>query len=178
MLPPLLDKLQKQIDNRQRKDLDVELLLFLDNKRRTVGSKRNDLVSLARGEYLAFVDDDDDVNDNYVDSILEATDSDADVIVFYQKVLLNDDPARTVHFGIEYENQQIAEPGTIATRKPFHCCVWKSSIAKQRKFGDQQWGEDWVWVQEVLTLVKTQYRIPLVLHTYRWSEKVSETISS
>ena len=165
----LVAKLQALIELRVRPDLEVELLVFTDNKRRSIGAKRTDLVTLARGEYLAFVDDDDDVSDDYVDKILEATEGRPDVVVFDQEVRINDDPPRTVRFGLEFENQEIGEPGTVATRKPFHCCAWRSSIAKRGQFSDKQWGEDWDWVQQVLPLAKAQQRVEAVLHTYRWS---------
>ena len=38
---------------------DIELCYLLDNKRRTVGAKRNALLDAARGEYVSFIDDDD-----------------------------------------------------------------------------------------------------------------------
>ena len=60
---PLYHKLQEQIrklDNPK----DVELLCVIDNKRRSIGYKRESLVYIARGNYLAFVDDDDD-NEDY-----------------------------------------------------------------------------------------------------------------
>jgi len=41
--------------------------MFMDNKMRTIGHKRANLVADALGEYLAFVDDDDDVPAYYVD---------------------------------------------------------------------------------------------------------------
>jgi glycosyltransferase involved in cell wall biosynthesis len=45
---------------------DVELLYFLDNRRRSVGAKRNDLLAAARGEYVSWIDDDDEVANDYV----------------------------------------------------------------------------------------------------------------
>ena len=36
---------------------DVELISFFDNKKRTIGRKRNDMVKLAQGEYIVFIDD-------------------------------------------------------------------------------------------------------------------------
>lgn len=176
-LLPLWTNLERQVAQRRRQDLQVEILVFLDNKKRSIGAKRNDLVSLARGEYLAFVDDDDDIADNYIDQMLAAmADGHPDVVVFDQAVYLNNEGMRTVRFGLEFENQDIGEVGGIYTRKPFHCCGWKSSIAKQGQFSDKQWGEDWDWVQQVLPLARTQCRIEAILHTYRWSANVTEAV--
>lgn len=48
---------------------DIELLFFMDNRRRCVGTKRNDLLRMARGEYVSFVDDDDQVAPDYVQKL-------------------------------------------------------------------------------------------------------------
>jgi len=48
---------------------DVELLFLMDNKRRPVGAKRNDMLAMAVGEYVSFIDDDDLVSDDYVQKI-------------------------------------------------------------------------------------------------------------
>ena len=70
---------------------DVELLYLLDNKRRSVGAKRNALLGEARGEYVSFIDDDDMVSGEYVrrihDAIVEARkrETPVDVICFSQQ---------------------------------------------------------------------------------------------
>ena len=65
----LFDKLNEQISKFQDK---VELLVLIDNKKRTLGAKRNEMIGLAKGEYVVFIDDDDLVSEDYVESILEA----------------------------------------------------------------------------------------------------------
>jgi len=52
-------------------ELPVEHLVLLDNKRRTVGEKRDSLLRIARGDFVAFVDDDDKVSGDYVQAILD-----------------------------------------------------------------------------------------------------------
>jgi glycosyltransferase involved in cell wall biosynthesis len=51
---------------------DVELIYCMDNRRRCVGAKRNDLLAMAKGEYVSFVDDDDEVASDYVQKIYRA----------------------------------------------------------------------------------------------------------
>ena len=51
-------------------DQRVEVLLLFDNKRRSVGEKRQALLDIARGEYVTFIDDDDLVAPGYVSEIL------------------------------------------------------------------------------------------------------------
>ena len=43
---------------------------FFDNKKRTIGKKRDEMLKLAQGKYVTFVDDDDRISDDYVDEIM------------------------------------------------------------------------------------------------------------
>ena len=68
----LLNKLQFLSINK-----DVEILC--DNRARgtvTIGQKRNDLINKSTGDYISFVDDDDDISNNYFDLILNAIETD------------------------------------------------------------------------------------------------------
>ena len=69
-----IEKLMLEL-HRQIRDLPVEHLVLLDNKRRTVGEKRDALLRAARGEYISYVDDDDYVSNDYVFSLLAAIES-------------------------------------------------------------------------------------------------------
>jgi glycosyltransferase involved in cell wall biosynthesis len=151
---------------------EVEILLFCDNKKRSIGEKRNDLVQLAKGKYLAFVDDDDSVSDNYVSKILKACKKDKDVICFRQLAEIND-LWTYVDFGLNNENEEI-QSKSITRRKPFHVCPVKSSIAKKHKFANVGYGEDWHWMERVLKDVKTECKINDVLHFYKYKDNVSE----
>ncbi len=53
-------------------DNDVEIPYLEDEKDYTVGYKRNQLPAQASGRYVAFVDDDDDVCENYIPLICDA----------------------------------------------------------------------------------------------------------
>jgi len=50
----------------------VEVLSERDNGEQSLGEKRNALIRRARGRFVVFVDDDDDVNDDYISKICEA----------------------------------------------------------------------------------------------------------
>jgi glycosyltransferase involved in cell wall biosynthesis len=172
-LLPLFDKLQSQIGS-----LDVEVLCFVDNKKRSIGLKRDSLVQIARGDYVAFVDDDDEISNDYVSSLLTATEAAADVIVFKQITTINNGNPFIVDFGIEYENEDARydEYGLWQDikRKPFHVCAWKRELAQSVRFPDASYGEDWHWAKRVLESVKTQHRIDSVLHMYRYNDAVTE----
>lgn len=61
----IVDKLQKQITEHKLDD-QIEILTFVDNRSYTIGRARNILVHQSMGEYVAFIDDDDDVSQTYI----------------------------------------------------------------------------------------------------------------
>lgn len=171
-----MDDLERQIG-----DLPVEHLILIDNKQRSIGLKRDALVQSARGDYLAFVDDDDEVHPSYITKIIEAIleAPHADVIVFNQLSSIDGGNKFIVRFGIEYENQEahsISHVWQDITRKPFHVCVWRRTIAQAERFADASYGEDWDWCKRLLKRSHCQYRIPFEepLHRYFFRRGVTE----
>jgi len=75
----LLTNLYQQIIN-GKYFTDVEVLVNVDNKQISSGEKANQLLLAAKGKYIAFIDDDDEVSVDYVRLVLEATEFDADCI--------------------------------------------------------------------------------------------------
>ena len=63
----LQNKLLDQIGDRE----DVEVLSFIDNKSLHIYEKRNVLLQAARGSHLCWLDDDDDIADNYISRLTE-----------------------------------------------------------------------------------------------------------
>ena len=89
---PLIDKLMDQIGDKE----DVEILSLMDNKSLHIYEKRNELMKIARGSHLTWLDDDDDISDNYVSKLTETIENnpDVDVISFNQICYLNGIEAR------------------------------------------------------------------------------------
>lgn len=131
---------------------------------RSIGAKRQALVDIARGGYIAFVDDDDDVYDGYVAEILKATESGADVITFNQLAIYNGLKSE-VRFGINNQDGAF-NPGGITLRAPWHVCAWKREVVAGCLFGESNYGEDLVWCQQARKRGKTGFHVPKVLHTY------------
>jgi hypothetical protein len=161
---------------------DIEILLFLDNKKRTVGAKRDALVQMSRGKYFMFVDDDDDLIS--VDEIYQATFQDVDVITFKQlSVSPNKDKTTfVVKFGLGNENEiNVNRQMTTITetvfsdckRPPYHICAWNQTFKKYR-FPESSYGEDWEWVQQCIAEAKTEIFIDKILHRYNYDQNVSE----
>lgn len=58
----------------------VEIVLFIDSGELTTGYKRQVLVNQSHGEYVSFIDDDDDVSEEYVSKIYRALNRAPDVV--------------------------------------------------------------------------------------------------
>lgn len=154
---------------------DVEILLFLDNKKRSVGMKRQALLDLANGEYVVWCDDDDDVSYDYVPSIIAAISSKPDVVVWPFLVTINGGNEGIVLPSIAHMNKPIPEyEPPVTYRPPHHLCAWRRQIALKGKFPDKQHGEDFEWARQVWPYVKTQSEIPKRLYHYRWDKTVTE----
>lgn len=150
----------------------VEIVCLCDNKKRSIGRKRTDLISLANGKYLVMTDDDADrLTRRYFEKISAAIESDADVITYYQFARINND-FTFVDFRLRNENEYQNHLG-ITKRPAWHCCTWKTDVVKNIKFGDSNYGEDDVFQREANKLAKTEYHIPDVCHTYEHDSDLS-----
>ncbi len=150
----------------------VEHLILFDNKRRTVGEKRDALLRIALGKYVAFVDDDDAVSMDYVPLILQKTRLDPDVITFRQQATVNDQIAE-IEFRLGNPNQPF-KPGTFVKRNAWHVCAWRRALARLSRFPASNYGEDWAFAEPLCRVARTEEHIPKTLHFYRYSDKTTE----
>ncbi len=165
----LFDKLTKQAEG-----YSVEVLMLLDNKQRSIGKKREALVQISKGDWIAFVDDDDDVSEDYVSSIMQhATRNNlGKVIVFETLVTLDSLPGVICQHGMEFENEDYSRQGF--KRKPWHMHAMPGSFARRCEFPDTNYGEDWPWCEMVLGYVYDQVKIDKVLYHYRFNSVLTE----
>lgn len=150
---------------------DVEILLFMDNKKRTIGEKRDQLVQAAKGEYLSFVDDDEDIFPEYIKEITSAIHSgNYDLIMYNSRASLGQNEF-TVDVSLDNENEQHAVNG-IMKRKPFHVCCWRTFIAQSERFNKMNYGEDWDWCKRLIPKINSYYKIDKVLHHYKYDPNI------
>ena len=174
ILTPTIPGREKQLAELQAKieaqagTLPVEHLCFCDNKKRPIGAKRQALVDIARGDYVAFVDDDDDILPGYVEGIVNAMEFGPDVITFKQQAIYNGQKCE-IEFGINQADERFQNGGQIK-RGPWHVCAWRREPVRYCLFPETNYGEDFGWVQQARLRIKTGKHIDEVLHVYRHDE--------
>lgn len=156
-LERLISVLNPQVEKKE-----VEIIILSDNGEIPIGTKRNKALRSAKGEYVCFVDDDDLVSENYVDSILRKIPEGRDVIVFDALISFNGSGHKIVKYGKEFD---YCEKDEAYYRHPNHLMVHKRSNIKEF-FLDIRTGEDDEWAKRRLSSIKTESRINEILYFY------------
>lgn len=162
MLATMLRNLHEQIALLGAENI-VEILVSVDSKEKTTGTKRNELVADATGMYVVHVDDDDLLPIYYVEEMLEAAKSEADCFAISGIITTNGTAEKRW-----YISKDLNYHATIDTdgRECYHrytnhiTCV-KREIASKILFPDETQGEDFEWATNLKKsgLLKTEYKI-------------------
>ncbi len=189
----LAEHLQKQAEGKP-----VEILWLGDNKTMSVGEKRNKLLAMAKGDYVCYVDDDDWVADDYVESVLQGIANKPDCVCFDAIYTADEAPPRPSPLwrgsGFKYSPNgedlggvsilvkyslnnllNVDEPGKPRLRVPNHLIPIKREYALATMFAEKNFGEDTDYGLRVRRLLKTEYKIEKPLYYYRFSVANSET---
>lgn len=164
----LYDKIDSMIGDR-----DIELVMLMDNKKRSIGAKRESLKNISNAKYWMIVDDDDDLL--AIDEIYEATDRDVDCITFKQQCYNSDGSSYVVTFGLGNNVEHKTNPSGFYVdmkRPPFHMCAWNERF-KMFSFPDISFGEDWGFLQKALNVAMTEYHIDKIIHKYNFDPNAS-----
>lgn len=131
----------------------------------SIGKKREALVQRASGKYLCFLDSDDWIAPNYIESLLRLCQHNTDIVSF-RNISKFENYWCVVDQSIHFTNDG-ASPNYIVRRKPAHICPVRSEFAKLYDFDDSNYGEDASWMDKVLRHCTTEIKTEQILHEYR-----------
>lgn len=154
---------------------EIEFIYFKDNKEHSIGYKRNKLLEMALGDYVAFIDDDDRIGANYFKRVLEGIEKDIDCCSLRGVITENGLNPLIFEHTIKYKAYKTnADTEPIRyERYPNHLNCIRSSIAKQFTFPDKNFSEDTDWATMIHKsgLLTCEYYIDEIIYYYEWVRK-------
>lgn len=151
---------------RQSRGFPVEILTDNRGRNISIGAKRNMLLKRARGEYVAFIDDDDEVAANYVQLVLQALGSKPDCAELRGEITTNGkNPKPFIH---TVACKEWHEKDGVYWRMPNHLNAIRRDLALQAGFPENNYGEDHEFSKRVQLFLKTQGDIPQTIYYYRY----------
>lgn len=165
----LCDKLKSQINALKLCD-EIEILSCKDKRgEHTVGFKRNKLMEQSSGYYTQFLDDDDDIHDNFIEMIYSKLKNKPDCVSLTGIITTNGTDPKTFIHSIAYN--EYFEQNNTYFRPPNHINPIKRSIAIQFAFPEKNIGEDTDWAMAIArsNLIKTEETIEIPYYFYRYN---------
>ena len=150
----------------------VQILSLCDTKEISVGEKRNILLNKSCGKYVCFIDDDDLIAPDYIIKIVNAIQSNSDVITFCGDYVEN---TLKTPFSISMVHRGNYNHPNIFYRLPNHLCPVKREIALNCMFTDKNFGEDSDYAERINKHIKNEFHIQDKLYFYMYNESTSQT---
>lgn len=129
--------------------LKIEFCISCDNREKSVGLKREELLKGAKGKYMSFVDDDDDLTDEYFEDALACIQGG-----FHVCRLRGQMSQYTFTHSIENKLTDPMARDEVFLRPPNHLNVMLTDIGNLIRFKDASRGEDLDWT---IRLAKTGF---------------------
>jgi glycosyltransferase involved in cell wall biosynthesis len=150
---------------------EIEILTNIDNREKSIGQKRNELVEQSQGDYVVHFDCDDLPGPTYISSVLKAIYQNPDVIGVRMVMLTNGVLAENSYHSLQFKEWfEIADPLEPSKksyfRNPHHLCPVKREIANLVKFPEISMGEDHDYSRRLLPFLKTEIWIQEPIYYY------------
>lgn len=120
--------------------LRVEFRLGFDNRETSIGMKREQLLQGAQGKYVAFIDDDDEITDAYIEDIVAMMQGSYPVMRLRGQI----SPYTFTH-SVDNTLQTPMARGDVFLRPPNHLNPMMADVAKLVHYKDGVRGEDLDW---------------------------------
>jgi glycosyltransferase involved in cell wall biosynthesis len=152
---------------------EVELLWAPDDGSATVGAKRNALVRHATGEYVSFVDDDDEIHPRYVELVTDALAArpGADCVGITVAMRFREGTMRRLELSARYRDYSSA--GGVYRRPPHHLNPVRRAIALRHPFHLLDRHEDQEWALRVAAAGALREEVVVDEVLYRYASRRS-----
>jgi hypothetical protein len=166
----LLDRLLPQLDEHEGR---ARVLAWRNTGEPRLAELRDRLLADAGSEYVAFIDDDDMVSEDYVDSIMAALIERPDHVGFQVAYCVDGEFREVVEHSLTWKRWH--RSGSQLVRDFTHVDPIRRDLAQRGRFAQAPAGraEDRVWVKQVRPFLHTEVYVPRVLYTYLWSDKTT-----
>ena len=167
-LNSLVGELNKQMDSLNLRPY-VQILTNIDGGQMSIGEKRNKLMSDAKGEYVCFIDDDDEISKDYLKLIFEKIMPDCCSLTG----IIDFDGTNPKPFHHTVVNTSYFENEQGYQRPPNHLNVIRREIASNYLFTPKNHGEDTDWSMEICNagVLRNEARIHPILYHYKFKTK-------
>ena len=144
---------------------DIEILVSETDL--AVGEKRNQLLDAASGEYIAFVDDDDDVHKKYVKMIMKAIKTKPDCVGMQGVIHRHGMEGYLFKHSIKCKEWKEDDKKKLYYRTPNHLNPVKRELAKKVRFVDKMnYGEDNEYAHRLRKSLETEVFIEEPIYLY------------
>jgi glycosyltransferase involved in cell wall biosynthesis len=171
MLFNLLKNLYEQIIT-EGASRHVEIISDVDDGTLSIGAKRNLLLERASGNFVVYIDSDDEVSNDYLHEVLKAIEQNPDVVSFngYMSTDGKNKEQFKINKDLLYTTIWDAHGHKTYLRFNNHLSPVKREIALQIKFPDIRFAEDYDYAVRLKNsgLVKTQVYIEKELYHYKY----------
>jgi glycosyltransferase involved in cell wall biosynthesis len=162
-LKKLVSELHKQISKNYAEEI-VEILVDADNMTKSVGQKRNDLISKAKGNFVCFIDDDDFITENYLSTILNHLNIGIDILLIGISHIENGINKTKILPSLFIDNLTTNE--VVFKTNHFHLCPHKKSIAELISFDCVNFAEDMIYSQKIVKHISNHAVISDPIYIY------------
>ena len=153
-LQNLMESIREKM-SRLAPQIRYKINLAFDNREMSVGTKRQNLLQAAEGKYSAFIDDDDEITDEYIEDLTETIQGSYPVMRLRGQI----GPYTFTH-SLENTLKDPMARGNVFVRPPNHLNPMMTDVAKLIPFRDAVRGEDLDWT---IRLAQTGF----LTHEYR-----------
>lgn len=120
--------------------LRIDIVLNFDNREKSIGQKREELLQGATGKYMSFIDDDDQITDAYIEDLRDT------ILGEYHVMRLRGQIQQyTFTHSLENALSGMMAQGEVFLRPPNHLNPMMTDVAKLVHFGNAIRGEDLDW---------------------------------